>query len=421
MGAATQVFNAPFTSPQAYTLSSLTADGASHTVSAVFSAASSCTNTMAYTAPVSCAVVPVCSVSLTATPSACTAATNTYNVAGNLTFANAPSTGTLTVSMGAITQVFNAPFTSPQAYTLTGLTADGASHTVTAVFSAASSCTNTMAYTAPASCAVVCTTPTFKAYGVRATCSNGLPNNNAQILINTIANGTKFGYSAGTSYTGPAFATATTISGTTATISSLPSTASKYTVRVFNGANDCFKDIVVIIPGINCNTNCTIDAGPDQMICAPATTVDLKDAAATEEWIVDTNNPSPATINATTGVVSGMTGNGVYSFILRDKVTSTCFDVVFVFRSVTELPALTSCEATYQLPTSPGVTWSVVSGTASVLASGLITGMSTDGTYRFSSSFNGCTSAVDVVKTTCIAITPPCPSPNCGTVTVIKN
>ncbi len=96
-----------------------------------------------------------CSISLTATPSTCTPATNTHNLTGSLTFTNAPTSGTLTVSMGGVTQVFNAPFTSPQAYTLSGLTADGASHTVSAVFSADAACTNSATYTAPVSCGCV--------------------------------------------------------------------------------------------------------------------------------------------------------------------------------------------------------------------------------------------------------------------------
>ncbi|MBK8626781.1 MAG: hypothetical protein IPN86_14830 [Saprospiraceae bacterium] len=92
--------------------------------------------------------------SVTATPTACVPATNTYSVSGSITFTDAPATGSLTVSIGAVTQTFPAPFTSPQAYTLTGLTADGASHAVTAVFSADAACTATQTYTAPASCAV---------------------------------------------------------------------------------------------------------------------------------------------------------------------------------------------------------------------------------------------------------------------------
>ncbi len=92
--------------------------------------------------------------SITATPSPCAPATNTYSVSGSITFTYAPATGTLTVIIGSTTQTFSAPFTSPQAYTLTGLTADGASHTVTAVFSADAACTASQTYTAPVNCTV---------------------------------------------------------------------------------------------------------------------------------------------------------------------------------------------------------------------------------------------------------------------------
>jgi len=92
-----------------------------------------------------------CSITTTATPGACES--NTYTLTGNLTFSNAPATGTLTVNVaGGGSQVFNAPFTSPQAYSIAGLAADGASHTVTAVFSADANCTDSETYTAPASC-----------------------------------------------------------------------------------------------------------------------------------------------------------------------------------------------------------------------------------------------------------------------------
>lgn len=151
VGAVTQVFNAPFTSPQAYTLSGLTSDGASHTVTVVFSADGTCTSSVTYTAPVNC-TPNSCSISLTATPGTCNSANNQYSITGSITFANAPTTGTLTVSVGAVSQTFNAPFTSPQPYTLSGLTSDGSSHTVTAIFSADGSCTSSVTYTAPSAC-----------------------------------------------------------------------------------------------------------------------------------------------------------------------------------------------------------------------------------------------------------------------------
>ncbi|MBM3429650.1 MAG: hypothetical protein FJX99_01555, partial [Bacteroidetes bacterium] len=144
----TQTFNAPFTSPLAYSLSGLPANGAGCTVTATFSANTSCTLTQNFTAPSSCN----CSISgITATPTACS--NNQYAVGGNISFANAPATGTLTISGSCGgTQTFNAPFTSPQAYNLTGLTANGAGCTVTATFSANTSCTLTQNYSAPASC-----------------------------------------------------------------------------------------------------------------------------------------------------------------------------------------------------------------------------------------------------------------------------
>lgn len=149
-GGGSQVFNAPFTSPLNYSIASQTSDGASHTVTAAFSAGPTCTNTANYTAPASCQ----CNISsLTATPGSCAIATNQYTVTGAVTFTNAPATGTLTVQIaGGGSQVFNAPFTSPLNYSIANQTSDGASHTVTATFSADAGCTQTANYTAPAAC-----------------------------------------------------------------------------------------------------------------------------------------------------------------------------------------------------------------------------------------------------------------------------
>ena len=90
--------------------------------------------------------------SLTAIPGICQSLTNTYSLTGDITFQNAPSSGTLIVNVGATQQVFNAPFIGPQNYTLNGLTADGAVHTVTATFSGGANCTKLTNYTAPVNC-----------------------------------------------------------------------------------------------------------------------------------------------------------------------------------------------------------------------------------------------------------------------------
>jgi SdrD B-like domain/SprB repeat len=89
----------------------------------------------------------LCNISaVSATPTACSG--TTFNLSGNVTFTNPPTTGTLTVSSGAATQVYSAPFISPRAYTLTGIAGAGGAQTVTAVFSA-TACSGNGSYTAP--------------------------------------------------------------------------------------------------------------------------------------------------------------------------------------------------------------------------------------------------------------------------------
>jgi gliding motility-associated-like protein len=161
----TQVFNPPFPpTSQAYSLAGMPANGAGCTVTAVFSADPLCTFTTSFTAPPACSVV--CTISaVSATPTACNPATQQYDVSGNVTFSNPPASGTLTISnsCGGSPVVLNAPFSSPAAYSFTGLSANGAGCNVTAVFSADPTCTFTQAYTAPAPCLVVCSITTLSA------------------------------------------------------------------------------------------------------------------------------------------------------------------------------------------------------------------------------------------------------------------
>ena len=101
-----------------------------------------------------CSIVTPCDITaLTATPGACVPANNQYNLTGQVTFVNAPATGTLTVtnSCGG-SQTFNAPFTSPTNYSIPSLTSNGAACIVTAAFSSDATCSLTQNYTAPASC-----------------------------------------------------------------------------------------------------------------------------------------------------------------------------------------------------------------------------------------------------------------------------
>ena len=87
---------------------------------------------------------------MTSLTSACDPATDTYTTSGIVEFTDPPVTGTLTVSdCNGNQQVFNAPFTSPINYNLTGQTADGLACDITAVFSDDLTCTQTLNPTAP--------------------------------------------------------------------------------------------------------------------------------------------------------------------------------------------------------------------------------------------------------------------------------
>lgn len=106
-------------------------------------------NTAGWAGTISC--LPACAVSSVTAVPVC-GSIGMYDVAGTVTFANPPTSGTLTVSDGAATQSFSAPFGTSVNYSLTGLTASSGSHTITATFSATTTCTNSTTYTAPGPC-----------------------------------------------------------------------------------------------------------------------------------------------------------------------------------------------------------------------------------------------------------------------------
>jgi len=148
-----QVFNAPFNSPINYAINNVVADAtAGCTVTAAFSDDPTCTiSTGTFTEPICTCFMTL----LDANIGLCNGATNSFDITGTVEFVNPPATGTLTVSnCSGDQQVFNAPFTSPQLFTIGAITADAtAGCTVSAVFSADPTCTLvTGTYTEPASC-----------------------------------------------------------------------------------------------------------------------------------------------------------------------------------------------------------------------------------------------------------------------------
>ena len=238
----------------AFSYTTLQSDGATHTVTVTSSGTACGTASTTYTAPTSCSVAPVCSLSAVATPGFCTSATNTFSNTVTVTMTN-PTAGTLVVSDGVNSVTFAVAAstgTTTANAVFNGLVSNGASHTV--VVSLPGCSTTTTTYTAPASCSVapVCSLTATATAGVCASATNTysatavvqLTNPNAGVL--TISTG-------GQSLT---FATASVSSAT-------------YTA-VFNGltSDGASHTVTASLPG--CSTTTTVYTAPAS--CSVAST-----------------------------------------------------------------------------------------------------------------------------------------------------
>jgi hypothetical protein len=101
---------------------------------------------------VSCGL-PCGTMAVTASAGICTPSSNFHEVTGEVTFTDVPSSGTLTIAItGGGSVVFNAPFTSPQTFTISDQVSDGNIKDITATFSIDPGCVTTGNYTAPSAC-----------------------------------------------------------------------------------------------------------------------------------------------------------------------------------------------------------------------------------------------------------------------------
>ncbi|MEZ4900502.1 MAG: SdrD B-like domain-containing protein [Spirosomataceae bacterium] len=91
-------------------------------------------------------------------------------------------------------------------------------------------------------------------------------------------------------------------------------------------ANNCTDTVKITV-------NAKPEAGADSIgmaaICNTVSTIDLPNAKSGESWSQLGNMPKSVTINATTGVVTGMEAIGTYQFILKNTNTN-CADTVAV-------------------------------------------------------------------------------------------
>lgn len=283
--------------------------------------------------------------SLTAIPSACDPATNTYSVSGLVNFQYPPTTGTLTISSncGGNPIIVNSSQTlaSPYAYTINNIPAVGGACSITATFSADPTCNKTTNYAGPI-------------------CGCGLTATSTTVPVSCI------GLNDGSATVSP--------SGFWAppTYSWSPTPGSNNSINgLFAGTYTCYITDTLIA---NCSTAVTVNVGtaPDMIfptIQGCPTNISLNTdngvCGAIATWVapIATDNCS-ATISQTSGQASGSVfplGVSTVTYTAQDLAgnTSTCSFTITVTDN--ENPVIVNCPANQVLGNDAGLCGAVAS------------------------------------------------------------
>lgn len=281
---------------------------------------------------------------LTAVPSACDPATNTYSVSGLVTFQYPPSTGTLTISSNCggtpITVNSAQTLASPYPYTINNIPAAGGACNINATFSADPTCNKTTNYTGPlCGCNLTATSTTNP-----VSCL-GLNDGSATVSAS--------GFWAPPTYSW------SPVPGSINSINTL-----------FAGTYTCYIMDTLLA---NCSTAVTVNVGtaPDTtlpVIQGCPTNISLNTTPGTcgaiATWIlpIATDNCS-ATISQTSGLASGSVfpiGVSTITYTAQDLAgnTSTCSFTITV--SDNENPVIVNCPANQILSNDAGICGAVV-------------------------------------------------------------
>jgi uncharacterized repeat protein (TIGR01451 family) len=290
---------------------------------------------------------PTCSLSLTATPTACNS--NTYSVNGQFTFSNAPTSGTLTATVGSSSSTpitMTGTTTSPQNFTISGLTADGLSKTINAAFSGNATCTGSTSYNAPNACVSTCAinTPT-----VTPSCNNnGTPSNPADDTFTFTINATGTGVGAtykvdkisptpsSTPFASVAYGTTSAASSAfpisggnlTLTLTDNTTTTCNLTPVTVTAPPTCSSTVACSFTAVAttpvCNNNGTPNITTDDTYTFNVTATSVSGTSATGY-----NANDPLSTMGTYGTAKSfgpyaIASNGTLNITLTDKVTSGC-------------------------------------------------------------------------------------------------
>ncbi|MVM38563.1 hypothetical protein GO730_15040 [Spirosoma sp. HMF3257] len=300
----------------------LVSDGSLHTVQATLSGCSSTTTT--YTAPSSCSVAPVCSLSVTVSVGTCATATNTYSATATVTALNPPAGASLSVVTAGRTLVFSTTAISQNTFvaTFNGLTSDGVNRPV--VVSLPGCGTTSASYTAPASCSVV------PVCSVSAVVSTGQCSTATNTFSNTVT----------VTMTNPSAGTLTVSDGVRSVTVIVPATIGTVTApAVFNGlvSDGSLHTLTVSLPGCaslattfsapvsctTCSLSITTASLPNgQVGTAYSQTLTASGGTAPLSYSVSVGSlPAGLSLNGTTGVISGTptsATNASFTILLTD-------------------------------------------------------------------------------------------------------
>ncbi len=132
--------------------------------------------------------------------------------------------------------------------------------TITIADDVNTNCSITQIISDPSPCTTPCTQPSAIALAkTAATCTGATANNNGKITFTAVTGADKYFINNGTTSTGT-YATATVIPASGTDIqTNIPNTGGTYTVRFYNGADNCYKDETLIIAAVTCGVTCAID------------------------------------------------------------------------------------------------------------------------------------------------------------------
>ena len=172
-------------------------------------------------------------------------------------------------------------------------------------------------------CPIACDQPKNEIiYTNLATCNGATANNNAQIVISNVTNGTKIGISESFPYTGPSFASALTLTSGMYTFSNLPNPVGKklYTIRIFNGTDNCYVDRSIELFEKSCGPCVN---GCAQVISAGSDIIELTSTNNTACFqSCDNGNTIDLSLNKTVNLATGVTGPTPTNFIFTITITN---------------------------------------------------------------------------------------------------